>query len=288
MTNAVYHLKKKAYYILNDLFPSAFKRKSFHYLHAALTEPAHVGELPEIDLLALKYILGPGSVAIDIGANNGLYCYFFEEIARCKTVLAFEPLPHLYKKLAKWFPGIGVSPLAMSDAAGQAKIRIPYINHKLYETRAKLDSLKEADETDYKEIGISTDTLDHVLASKNLQRIDLIKIDIEGHELKAINGAGATIAKYSPFLLVEIEKRHHADFSTVFDRMRALNYGCVFFNFKTRQLESFSQYDPERMQDPKNQNTFNYINNFLFVPALRSGEVEKINQHLKSYFNPHV
>jgi len=280
-----HNLKKKIHHQLSYFFPARFKRKSFGGLGAALKDRRLVDHFPEIDLLALNYCLDDTSTVIDIGANNGLYCYFFKDLKTCRRVIAFEPLPHLYKRLVKWFPDVEVHPIAISDQEAEAPIRIPYINHRPYETRAKLDELHEGGETAHKEIRIHTDTLDHQLSLLKPERVDLIKIDIEGHEGKAIEGARQTIARYQPLLLIEIEKRHHARFATVFDQIAAMGYRCYFFHFAAGRLEDLSSYDAEQMQAPANQNTFSYINNFLFVPVNNEQLVARINTQLHAYFN---
>lgn len=286
MNKTLNNLKQKIYYSATILFPSFYKKRFFFNIHKALSDFKKCGLLPEKELLVLYYLLKENHVAVDIGANNGTYCYFFKEIKKAKAVYAFEPLPNLYKKLTIWFKNIELFNLALSNEKEVAKIHIPIINDKLYESRAKLDDLKEANETGFKEIEINVDTLDYILNFKKVNQLDIIKIDIEGHEIKAIEGAIQTINTFKPYLLVEIESRHH-NHSIVepVEYICSLNYKAFFFNFKTKSLESFSQYNIAEMQNPKNQNTFNYINNFLFFPIEKLNEVEMLNQQILNYFN---
>jgi hypothetical protein len=53
-------------------------------------------------------------------------------------------------------------------------------------------------------------------------------------------------------------------------------------------LEPFSRFESIEMQNPANQNTFSYINNFLCVPFEKADEVARVNNQLKSYFNGSV
>lgn len=286
MSKTLNNLKQKVYYSATILFPSFYKKRFFSNLHKAFSNSEHCGLLPEKELLVLYYLLKDNHVAVDVGANNGAYCYFFKEIKKAKTVYAFEPLPNLYKKLTIWFKNIELFNLALSNKKEVAKIHIPIINDKLYESRAKLDDLKEANETGFKEIEINIDTLDDILNSKKLSQLDIIKIDIEGHELKAIEGAIQSINTFKPYLLVEIESRHHNySITEPVDYICSLNYQAFFFNFKSKSLEQFSKYNVTEMQNAQNQNTFNYINNFLFFPSEKLNEVEKVNQQILNYFN---
>lgn len=286
MSKTLNNLKQKIYYSATILLPSFYKKRFFSNLHKAFSDSKNCGLLPEKELLVLYYLLKDNHVAVDVGANNGAYCYFFKEIKKAKTVFAFEPLPNLFKKLTIWFKNIELFNLALSNKKEVAKIHIPIIDDKLYESRAKLDDLKEVNETGFKEIEINIDTLDHILEPKKITQLDIIKIDIEGHELKAIEGAVKSINTFKPYLLVEIESRHHNNsILEPVEYICSLNYKAFFFNFKSKSLEPFSQYNVGEMQNAKNQNTFNYINNFLFFPIEKLNEVEKVNQQILNYFN---
>lgn len=286
MSKLINSLKSNVYYTASIVFPSFFKKRFFKNLRLAFLSSKNCSLLPEKELLVLYYLLKENDVAVDVGANNGAYSYFFKEIKKCKQVLAFEPLPNLYKKLKIWLTNIDLYNVALSNKKELCKIHIPIINDKLYESRAKLDNLKEENETGFKEIEIQTDTLDHILESHTLTQLDIIKIDIEGHEIKAIEGALNTIKKYNPYLLIEIESRHH-NYSIIepISFICQLNYEAYFFNFITKKLEPFSNYNISEMQNSKNQNTFNYINNFIFIPLNKISEVDIINQQLIVYFN---
>ncbi|MDF2448025.1 MAG: hypothetical protein K0R26_529 [Bacteroidota bacterium] len=240
-------------------------------------------------MLVLYFLLKDNHVAVDIGANNGAYSYFFKEIKHAKTVYAFEPLPSLFLKLKIWFKDIVLFNIALSNQKEKTKIHIPIINDRLYESRAKLDNLKEVNETDFQEIAIETDTLDNVLSVLKLEHLDVIKIDIEGHELKAISGAKESISRFRPFLLVELESRHHhQSLIEPVETICGLNYLVYFFNYSSKSLEPFSRFESIEMQNPANQNTFSYINNFLCVPFEKADEVARVNNQLKSYFNGSV
>jgi len=286
MSKALNNLKSRIYYSATILFPSFYKKRFFSNLHKAFESPDNIKLLPEKELLILYYLLKDDHVAIDVGANNGAYCYFFKDIKKAKRVLAFEPLPNLYKKLEIWFKNIELFNLALSNKKEKTKIHIPIINDKLYESRAKLDNLKEENENGFKEFEINIDTLDAVCKEHKVDQLDIIKIDIEGHELKAIEGAVNTIKKFNPYLLVEIESRHHShNINEPVAFICNLNYSAYFFNFKTKQLHPFAEYNVAEMQNSKNQNTFNYINNFLFIPNDKLTEVDVINQKLLKHFN---
>ena len=58
-----------------------------------------------------------------------------------------------------------------------------------------------------KRLQINTTTIDSTLKEHSLyDRFLFIKLDIEGHELKAIKGAEDTIKNYKPIIIIELSK----------------------------------------------------------------------------------
>lgn len=270
------NLKYNIYQFLGIYFPLYFKRKTFSNLY--FTPQNDSKKLPpEKELLILQLFIDKSSVIIDIGANNGLYCYYFQDIIGAKEIYAFEPIPNLYLKLTKWFQDINFYPYAISDQILQSTLKIPYINNIKYDTRAKLDNLIEENETKYKEVEIQTNTLDNLFLSK-LNSLDFIKIDIEGHELNAIIGAKELITKYHPVLMIEIEKRHHnTNFNKVIVTIESLGYDCYFFDLNLKKILPFKDFKFENHQN-EDLKHHNYINNFIFLPKNNYNLIELNNQ----------
>ena len=52
---------------------------------------------------------------------------------------------------------------------------------------------------------IHVTTLDHYVKRKNINRIDLIKIDVEGYELNVLRGGIKSIEKFKPILFIELD-----------------------------------------------------------------------------------
>ena len=284
MSFSILDIKKKIYHEASMVFPTYFKNRDFENVLKGLQNKHNVELLPEKELLVLSFFAQKNWTVIDVGANNGLYSYFFKDIVKCSTVAAFEPLPNLYTKLKKWFTDVEIFPIALSNSTGKATIHIPIINHNRYETRAKLDDLKEENETDRRELQINIDTLDNIYHQQKWNDVNFIKIDVEGHELGVIEGAQEVIKKFNPFLLVEIEGRHHNNsVNEVVNRICQFGYEAYFFNYTNKQISPFALFDEATMQLSKNQNTFAYTNNFLFFPTEKKNKVEEINQKLKQF-----
>ena len=55
---------------------------------------------------------------------------------------------------------------------------------------------------DFKTAKLNLTTIDNIVKNKNINKVSLIKMDIEGYELKALKGAKETIKKHKPILIV--------------------------------------------------------------------------------------
>ncbi len=226
----------------------------------------------------LPYIINSESMVIDIGANNGEYCYFFQKIIQTKSIIAFEPIPSLFRRLKILYPKIQVYPYAVSDQTRKSQLYIPYINSEKYETRAKLDLLPEKGQTKLITVNVDTISLDELLGDE-ISKINFIKIDIEGHELQAIRGAKKIISRFNPILMIEIEYRHHQnDFYAVIDEICLMGYTCNYYDRVTKLILDISHFSISLHQNLNNKENY-YIHNLFFFPLNYS--IETLNSILK-------
>jgi FkbM family methyltransferase len=75
---------------------------------------------------------------------------------------------------------------------------------------------------------VATETIDHVTETRRLPRVDFIKLDIEGYELRALQGARATLARYRPRLAVSVYHRK-MDPIEITEFIRSLDLGYRFY-----------------------------------------------------------
>ena len=141
--------------------------------------------------------LRPGEVFVDIGANVGIMSFVAARIVGDGgKVIAFEPNPDniqffLQGVLLNAFAHVTLFPLAASSASGVFAIRG---RSNTYVSEAKVGGRLVQ--------SIEVDTL---LCRE--PRIDLIKIDIEGHEPHALTGLANTLERHKPLLLCEFNPR---------------------------------------------------------------------------------
>ena len=160
---------------------------------AGLYEPKIYAQVPRL--------LQSGAVAIDIGANCGVYTRrFLECVGPLGTVLAFEPNPFFLDSLQR-LQVQGRSAVvrgeAVSDTAGQSNLRIPRIQWGAPEPAlASLESGASVDSRLVRQVRLDD-------ALHELTRVDLIKIDVEGGEINALQGSVRLITRFRPILIIE-------------------------------------------------------------------------------------
>ena len=158
-----------------------------------------------VDLTVLEAIwrlLDPGEVAVDAGANIGfMTAAMARRVGGEGCVYAFEPMPELLDPLRRSCSGwqeqtgakIAVRALALSRTQGTADLEIPETfceNRGLCRLLAGSATPANAGQ---RVIKVETTTLDREFLSG--PGIDLVKLDIEGHEAAAIEGASGLLEK---------------------------------------------------------------------------------------------
>jgi FkbM family methyltransferase len=132
----------------------------------------------------LRKILFEGAVVVDVGANIGIYSEF---LSRCVgptgLVHSFEPSPDNFKRLyaaTHNLSNVRLSQAAVGERSGESKLYISdklNVDHRAY----------TADGDSRRAISTEMVALDDYF--KPGQRVDLIKMDIQGYELHALRGA---------------------------------------------------------------------------------------------------
>jgi FkbM family methyltransferase len=171
----------------------------------------------------LKRILSAGDVVVDAGANIGIYSQF---LARCVSatgmVHSFEPSPDNFKRLqsaTRKLANVRLSQAAVGEISGRARLYLSdklNVDHRTYTTHG--DSRHT--------VPIEIIALDDYF--KPGQRVDVIKMDIQGYELHALRGASRVLAD-NPDLKLLVEfwpyglKQAGASWVELLDTLRTKN-----------------------------------------------------------------
>ena len=150
------------------------------------------GEYSELEVALWRKLLKPGDVVLDVGANIGALTLALADIVgENGCVTAFEPQPETAELLKRNVDErVAVRDYALGMVEGTT--RVP--------------SLGSAIHKNYGGVAIGSGELEvkiHTLDSSVCDKIDFIKIDVEGSEVAVLMGARGTIEKYRPLLYVE-------------------------------------------------------------------------------------
>jgi FkbM family methyltransferase len=171
--------------------------------------------------------LRPGAVAIDIGANLGEWTVpLARAVGAGGQILACEPAPLAAKALeatlgANALRQAAVIRCAVGGHDGSAEFTVPVV------TSAQADSGTArigAGRPDHETLSVALSRLDSLVAERGLDRVDLIKIDVEGHERQVLDGAEATLGRFRPTLVIETGHEAEGDRQAIHDRLRGLGY----------------------------------------------------------------
>jgi len=165
----------------------------------------------------LQKLIKPGDVVFDIGANIGAHTLgIAQSVGSSGKVYAFEPADFAFAKLKRNLalnPELEVRtfPRQILLAANLAEKPEPqiYASWPLEgdasvhpRLRGRLVSAEYA----------AVETLDNFITREGITRLDLIKMDVDGHELPVFQGARETFRRFQPTLVMEMSPYIHAEF----------------------------------------------------------------------------
>lgn len=192
-----------------------------------------LGAFERSTVATLEKLVRPGDVVFDIGANIGAHTLgLARSVAPSGRVYAFEPADFAFAKLQRNLalnPELDSRTLArqilLSSSAAEPSREQIYASWPLEKDdsvhpkhRGRLVTTQNA----------TADTLDHFAQSEGLDRLDLIKIDVDGHELPVLRGGLSLLKKFRPVLLMEMSPYVHAEqnnsFAALVDLLREAGY----------------------------------------------------------------
>ncbi len=141
----------------------------------------------------LRHYLRNGMVVFDVGANIGEYTAYMLSVVPDLKIHCFEPVAETFALLQQRHennPQACLNNFGLSDVEDIGHMKIygeAYGINSLYDRRSSAAS--QPVYANYTKQQVTLQTLDNYVAEKNIAHIDFIKIDVEGHELKVLQGA---------------------------------------------------------------------------------------------------
>lgn len=187
----------------------------------------------------LQQNLTPQRTVVDIGARKG---HWFKKIAYYfpdSPAHLFEPTPNIYEWLDSKHrknDRVNIHGVALSDVSATLDFHIDL------ELGGWSGLTQQREDGKYRTIKVPVKTLD----SYKLKNVGLIKIDVEGNELKTIRGAEKTIKSSKPFVYFECADVHMTNYDygsgEIFDFFSNLNYNILDLDLNVCNKEQLQEH----------------------------------------------
>ncbi len=187
----------------------------------------------------LQQNLTPQRTVVDIGARKG---HWFKKIAYYfpdSPAHLFEPTPNIYEWLDSKHrknDRVNIHGVALSDVSATLDFHIDL------ELGGWSGLTQQREDGKYRTIKVPVKTLD----SYKLKNVGLIKIDVEGNELKTIRGAEKTIKSSKPFVYFECADVHMTNYDygsgEIFDFFDNLNYNILDLDLNVCTKEQLQEH----------------------------------------------
>ena len=187
----------------------------------------------------LQQNLTPQRTVVDIGARKG---HWFKKIAYYfpdSPAHLFEPTPNIYEWLDskhRKIDRVNIHGVALSDVSATLDFHIDL------ELGGWSGLTQQREDGKYRTIKVPVKTLD----SYKLKNVGLIKIDVEGNELKTIRGAEKTIKNSKPFVYFECADVHMTNYDygsgEIFDFFNNLNYDILDLDLNVCTKEQLQEH----------------------------------------------
>ncbi len=153
---------------------------------------------------AIESYVRADDVIFDIGANSGVHAMAFAARAIHGKVYAFEPMSFAYKKLVR-------------NAALNPKLSVALENIAL--SNDNVESIDVSFRSSWRTDGIIDSHSDRVrcrklddwVAEHSIDKLNIVKIDVDGFEYPVLEGGKETIQRFKPLILMEVGCYHFKD-----------------------------------------------------------------------------
>ena len=191
-----------------------------------------LGAFERSTVATLRELVKAGDVVLDIGANIGAHTLgLAKNVGAAGKVYAFEPADFAFQKLLRNLalnPELQKRTKAAQVMLGSGPEKPPngvYASWPL----EKVDSVHPKHRGRFVSTeGAVVDTLDGFVAREKVSRINLIKMDVDGHELPVLQGGRSVLREHRPVIVMEMSPYVHAEeqnsFAAVIEVLKEFRY----------------------------------------------------------------
>lgn len=224
-----------------------FWRKDF-YVERPIYQHGLYGEWEKESLKIWAHLSKKSSVIVDVGANTGVYSLLAKNNNANATVIAVEPVDINYSFLVNNIKqnqfDIKAEKIALSDTEGMGEMfmlkdtlnYMTSVNDNRYALHPEVQQDKEVVKID-----IHIKPYSYVHQHYKLAGLDLVKIDVEGHEMSVLKGMKSYIEQYKPSILIEIIGEENAKELDVF--FKQFGYTYLSIDEKKKSVEVSRLWD---------------------------------------------
>lgn len=205
-----------------------------------------LGAFESRTVAAYKRLTSPGDIVVDIGANIGAHTlHLADAVGNTGKVLAFEPSRYAFKRLRR---NIEINPQLAPRiwarqamlVAGEGSVLAPTVYSSW-----PLGTVPEAHPVHlgvaHSTSGAEMSTLDQAIDKSDMQHVDLIKLDVDGHEMDVLNGGRKTLARFLPTIVMEYApnalKEMGQNPRALLDLLRTFGYDLFSLNLKRMHFD---------------------------------------------------
>jgi len=160
------------------------------------------GEFEQAEIEFLRSKAKPGSCAVDVGANVGLFTLALASAVHPGMVLAFEPVPANAERLKanlsmNQSKNVEVYQTALGDRDGVGSI---FVTDDAAYTSMQQSAVARRS---HSSIRVPIAKLDRVWQEAGRPEVSVMKIDVEGSELSVLKGATEVLERCRPVVMIE-------------------------------------------------------------------------------------
>lgn len=192
----------------------------------------------------VRDMIPQNGVLIDVGANMGYFSLAVSTKLDTGHIIAIEPSNRDFQRLTA---NIQLNNLqnkilaincGLSDTIEISKLHVACEENSSLNTFSPVFKYKGIEESEIQDVNVQT--LDQIVENLHLQTVDFIKLDIEGSELKAINGAKKTIQKFHPHILIgtnpQLLEKNGSSINDLWKTLEDLGYVMYFIDYNPFRL----------------------------------------------------